>query len=321
MAILKALVSHFKNATSTSKSGKFGLLSPLIASGDFVKTTIDMFQLLKTNPTYKTLLLNKETPTQKSLVSAYTAYQTYIKTLPNSDFNLEKKEPLSTIVKALQAMHQTVELIEDHFKEIFGSTTIEKPEEQLKSSSLIVIGYLEQVDHYCTWASNFVEHLTASAKEMIPPFRTKMLLNTVKDVAEFATLNLYKWHPEHNGFLNHLKEMAKQGKALALQTKEGAWIDDYASDDHFSETEQTLLKASLRSPITMGISFGINRVQALLDLLESRKEWLTAKIVMEQAKLRGLDENSPEYKRIQKACDHYADLVSRYEQHIERIKA
>lgn len=321
MGILKAIVSHFKQASSTSKSGKFGLLSPLIASGDFVKTTIDMFQLLETNPNYKATLLAKEVPSQKSTAAAYTAYQSYIKALPNIDFNLEKKQPLVSIVKALEAMHKTVELIEDHFKEIFGATTIEKPEEQLKSSSLMVIGYLEQVDHYCTWASAFVEHLTASAKEMIPPFRTKMLTSESKQVAEFAMLNLYKWHPDHNGFLNHIKDMAKQGKSLALQTSEGTWIDDYASDDHFSETEQNLLQASLRSPITMGVSFGINKIQALLNLLESRKEWLTAKIVMEQAKLRGLDENSPEYKRIQKACDHYADLVSRYEQHIERIKA
>lgn len=320
MKLLDEIVGFFKSAPKDAPSDRYGILSPLLATGDYVNSTTDLVALFH-NSVYSDLLLGKTKAPNKLTERAVAGYNTYLKHLPSHDREREKQQPFSTIDAALQAISTNIVRIEDNFQNLFGTFDENHPEQSLKTSSMIVIGYLEKADGFATWLGNLVEHMTAKEGDMIPPFRTKELVEKAPEAAEFAGSNLNKWNPVHSGFLTEITDMQKKGIDVSIQSSDGTWLNDVVHDDQLGMTDKDLMVAALRSPITMIITKGLVRTQAKIDLLSSRKDWLTSKIVLEQSKLRGMDESSPEYKRIKKATDHYADLVSRYEQKIERMRA
>jgi hypothetical protein len=319
MTMVKAVGDYFRTAMTADKDDRYGILSPLIDTGDFVTTTADMFKVFD-GSVYADMVTGKTRPTNKHGEVAVKAYRAYCKDLPSQEQRLENARPFSTILQALESISGNISAIEDGFTSYFGSLSASKPESTLRASSLVVLGYLEHADNFATWLTNLVEHLTAMDGDLIPPFRTKELLNKSDAASEFATNNLHKWSYKSGGLLNDVRQMQSKGKDLSVQAQTGEWIDQYAHDEQFSAGEQELITASLRSLPMMAITRGVVKTQNRIDLLTTRKNWLTAKIVFEQSKLRGMDANSPEYKRLKKATDHYADLVSKYEQKIERMR-
>lgn len=320
MSIVKSVADHFRSAPKNEGVDRYGILSPLLATGDYITTTADLYNIFKGSP-YADLLNGKVKPANKHVEKAVEAYRDYVKGLPNHEQGIEKTHPFSTILLGLESISGNITQIEDNFQALFGNLASDKPETTMRSSSLIVIGYLERADSFATWLSNLVEHMTASDGDMIPPFRTKEMLNKAAESSEFVSFNLHKWNYKSGSLLSEVKEMQAKGSDLSIQASNGAWIDEYAHDSQFSPMEKDLITASLRSPIMMAITRGHVKAQEKIDLLTGRKDWLTSKIVLETSKMRGMSESSPEYKQIKKATERYANIVSKYEQKIERIRA
>lgn len=317
MGIVKAVGDWFRSSPKNEATDQYGILSPLLAASDYISTVSSMIKVIKDTPHLKGSKKVPNTYVEKGVQ----AYKEYVKDLPSHEQSLEKSKPFSVILLTLESIAGNLTQIEDSFQLLFGAIANNKPEQTLKTSSLIVIGYLEKTNNFVTWLSSLVEHLTVDASEMIPPFRSKELLSKAPEMAEFSAFNLNKWNNKKQGLITEIKEMQRKGSDLVVQTDSGQWIDEFASDAQFSPMEKDLITASLRSPIMIALTWGQVRAKDKIDLLTSRKDWLTSKIVLEQSKLRGMDIDSPDYKRLKKATDHYADLVSRYEQKIERMRA
>lgn len=319
MGIVKLVADHFKSATTTQSVDRYGILSPLLASGDYITSTQEMYTLFR-NSVYADLMTGKVKTDNGHVLKAMEAYRDYVKALPPHEQSEEKVEPFSTIIAGLNSISGNISQIEDNFQSLFGDITQDQPETSFRSSSLVVIGYLEEADSIATWLSNLTEHMTADADEMIPPFRTKELINKAKEASSFIAFNLNKWNHQRGSFLIEVKEMQAKGSDMAVHT-DGMWIDQFAHDNQFSPIEQNLISASLRSSIMIAMTRGHVKTQEKIDLLTSRKDWVTAKIVLEQSKLRGMNSDSPEYKKLKKVSENYTNLVSKLEQRIERMRS
>lgn len=320
MFSLKAIADHLRAAPKNKSVDRYNILSPLLATGDYITSTKEAFTLLRTSP-YVAVLTGRDKTTNKNVEKAVFAYKDYVKNLSSQEQTLEKAQPFASILLALESIAGNITAIEDNFQNLFGSVSTEAPETSLRSSSLVVIGYLEQANAFATWLGSLIEHMSAEVGDMIPPFHSKELLTKAAIMADFAVFNLHKWNYKTGGLLNDLKDMQRKGSDLTLQTKDGDWIDQFAHDSQFTPMEQELMTASMRSPIMIALTWSHVRLQDKIELLTSQKDWLTSKIILEQSKLRGMDPESPEYKRLKKATDRYSSMVSKYEQKIERMRA
>jgi hypothetical protein len=315
MSIVKTLGTFFR--TSAGKPvDKYSILTPLMASGEYLTQVLNLISTINT-PELQSVLIGKNANNDRTVSAGVSAYRDYIRGLPNRDQMSERTAPFSTVVSAIAIIQTNILQIEDNFQALFGGMT--SSDATMKASSLVVLGYMERVDSYATWLTMLCEHLAASENDSVPPFRTKMLLSGAADMAQFATANLHTWNSTNTSVVAEVKNMQRQGKDLTMQSGD-AFIDDYAHDNQFSPAEQELLTASLRNPAMMVLATHHLITQWWADVLTSRKEWLTAKILLEQAKARNMDPGSPEYRKLQKACDHYAALISKYERHIERAQ-
>jgi hypothetical protein len=326
MTFLSGIANAFRSASKDQKPERadhYGILSPLLATGELLATTQDLVKLIST-PTGSVapteVLKGRIKTTDKHVQKSVEAYQNYVKRLSPHEQQMERAQPLSSVVATTAAIRENLTQIEDNFQALFSGLNSDKPEQNIKSSSLVVIGYLQKADTFCTWVSTLVEHLTSDAGDMIPPFRTREMLNKASGAAEFASMNLGKWSPKRGGFLTEVKVMQSKGADVPLQTSTGQWIDEYAHTSQFSADEQDLMTASLGNVMLMIINWGHMRTQAHIELLSARKEWLTAKIIQLQSKSRGMDVDSGEYQRLKKATEKYASIVSKYEQQIERMR-
>lgn len=320
MFSLKAIVDYIKLAPKDKPIDKFNILSPLLATGEYITAAKDAFLLFKSS-SYGDVLAGKIKPANKNVERAVVAYKDYVSSLAGHDRNLERAQPFSTILLSLESISGNLTAIEDNFQTLFGSLSKDGADVPMRASSLVVIGYLEQSNAFAMWLSGLVEHMTAEQDDMIPPFRTKELVSKASDMGEFASFNLNKWNFKTKGFLSEITEMQHKGADLTLQAEDGEWIDQYAHNNQFTPVEQELMTASLRSPIMMLITWNHVRLQDKIDLLSSRKDWLTSKVILEQSRMRGMDPNSPEYKRLKTATDKYSAIASKYEQKIERMRA
>lgn len=322
MGIVKNITDFFRghNEGTTKPIDRYGILSPLMATSEYVKAAKDYYKVLVSGNQVTQLLGGRIKGADIDQDKAIEAYKIYVKALPAHEQAMEKQSPLSTVLITLDTVSGNLELIEDHFQDLFGSLTEGGDEAVVRSSALVVIGYLETADIFTTWLGQLSAHLVPEEIDTIPPYWTKGLLVNAKVAGEFVANNLNKWSPRYKGLLEEIKQMQRKGVDVSVKTGDN-WMDEFVHDNQFSHTEQELMTAALRNPILMIASGNLARHQEKIELLTSRKDWLISKVALEEARLSGLDANSPEYKRLKKATDHYAALVTKYEQKIERMRA
>jgi hypothetical protein len=292
----------------------------MMAVSHYTEYSIKYLTLLKKDPLIFDLVSGRTKPVNKYQEKALVAYKDYVKTLSGHEQSLEKKDPLSSVLMTFENILKNIDQIEDNFSLLFKSMTGDNADITVRSSSLVVVGYLEAADNFSTWFGHLAAHLRANQDDLIPPYWTKELDNESKVSAKFASDTLNRWNPSHKGLIQEVLSMQKKGTDVAIKTG-NTWLDEFIHDNQFSDTEQDLMSRALRNPIMMFASGHIERHQRKIDLLNSRKDWLVAKVAMEEAKLGGMGEDSPEYKKLKKAIDHYATLVTKYEQKIERMRA
>lgn len=319
MSVIQNVTDFFRNVAGSKTIDRYGILSPVMAAESYVETTLSVFDqptLMKDVAQVLTSSGNKDPLVKQATV----AYKDYLNALQGAYRHQDQAKPLSTVEHALVIMRQNLLRIEDNFTALFGSDAQAIDETVLKSSSLIVIGYVEMVTEFCSWVAQIVDHCTATQGHGISPFQSKTMIGKASDMGRFAYLNMSKWNDAQIGFLREITELQKKGADVALKTSQG-WMDALVSDSVLSSSEADLLTAALRNPILMGMNRWTILQQNKIELLSARKDWLMSKIVLEQMKADRLDPASANYKRIQKACDHYANVITLYEQKIERMRA
>ena len=326
MSVLKAIGDFFRKPQTEQSTDQHSILAPLILTADAVEKTKVFLDLLKQDKTILDVLsrngpMRPDRAHSKSVDTALKAYKDYVRGLPGHERDMETRTPLSTLMSGLTMVLTNIQHIEDNFDFLFGSATHHDAEHSVRSSSLVTIGYIERAGKFALWVGLLGEHLTASDDEhmLIAPFKSNFLTSQAASMSEFVALNLNKWSSQE-GFIKEISDMQKRGSDVSVQSG-GMWIDEFSHDNAFSHSEQDLMAASIRNPISMLIGQYTSLAQLMIEMLEAQKDWVISKIAAHEAKLRGMDPESTEYKKLQITVRHYADLISKYESRIERIRA
>lgn len=322
MAIVKSIADFFRksfNPESRNKVDRFGVLSPLMATIEYAEVVQKLLVDDKVRAQYGDLLVGKTDPKNPAQSKAVQAYKAFVQALPSSERNHEATLPFYTMSVAIGHIITNLGIIEDNFMDLFGDMVGEETEESvIRTSSLVVLGYIETANEFLTWMGQLTAH-ASQTDELIPPFWTKALIDNAHKMGEFVGNNLSLWNPKSNGLLKAVTQLHKKGADVAVRTGDH-WIDEFVHDQQFTFSEQNLMTASIRGPILMLTDRNLAGYQKKIELYNSRREWLISKIALEEARLAGMDPASPEYKKMRKATDHYAGLVTKYEQKLERMR-
>ena len=319
MGIINGIANFFKGS-SHGQLDKYGILSPLMSAQEYAEATKKLLGVVSTNDGYMAKLAPKFVATSTVDVQTQVAYRSYLKGLANRDIDIEKHTPLASMVLGVTNVAANLSLVESKFNTLFGDGNDKIDEADIKLSLLIIVGYIQKATEYCAWIGQFVAHLSYDGNASLTPFETISLAKDAERFGDFTSFNLSVWNPHHGGILNTISTMQKRGVDVAIKAG-GAWIDTFVHDGQFSSGEQDLMTSSLRNPILIILDASNRATQSRINLLTSRKDWLVAKTVLESDRLRGLDPQSAEYIRLSKIVDKYADLVSKYEQKIERARS
>ena len=165
-------------------------------------------------------------------------------------------------------------------------------ENSIKSSSLIVLGYIEMVNDFMNWLSHLSAHAVDDT-DLIPPYWTNKLGANAKAMGSFVGNTLNKWNPKHKGLLETIVRVQTMGSDVTIKTGDH-WMDDIVNDNQFTLDQQDLMSASIRNPVLRYIDRRIVQHQHKIELYSSRKDWLIAKVALEERRLAGLDPASPE---------------------------
>ena len=322
MSIVKTIGDFFRSAPKDKPTtiDRYEILSPLMSAQEYAQRSLELVTLLQSDTEVMDILSKKVSSKNKHVETGVLAYQSYVKDLDHNGKKFESKKPLESVTETLTSILTNLNHVENHFPSIFGGNTGDIDEENIRTSSLIIIGYIEVISEYCTWIGTLIRHITADEHDLIPPFETKSLTVNTKRMAEFSDFNLGAWNGAHDGILTAIHDMQKKGADVAIKSGD-TWIDQFVHDAQYSHMEQTMLHASLRHPVMMLITAAGLWQQYWVDLNTSRKDWLVAKIALETERLRGMDTDSAEYKKLRKATDKYAELAAKYEQKIARQRA
>lgn len=319
MGIVKT-VSDFFRGTTNKKIDRYGIITPLMSAEDYIEKTGTLFDQGDWTHQVADILTGKTKPANVKAEKAIQAYKNYISGLPSQEKSQESSRPLSTINQTLTIIHDNLMKVEDNFTALFGSDVEGVDEAALRSSSLVVIGYIETATDFCAWVGSLIAHATADESDPITPFQTTNLLNQAKMFGDFAGFNLVRWNSKGSGLLGAIKDMQKRGADIALKTGD-SWMDQFVGDSAFSPIEGEMMTAAIRSPIMMAITGRVALHQWWIELLTHRKAWMMSKIIFEQAKMTRMDPESAEYKRLKQVTEKYGALVTQYERKIERSRA
>lgn len=320
MSFVKKIADYFRagGGESSKPVDRFNILSPIMASNEYVESTLKFVKLSMADPQIRTVLKRKDLTINSYPEKGKSAYQHFTKALSPHDQSMERQVPFSTILTALEAILGNLEIIEDNFQSIFGDSI--KDAALTRSSSVIVVGYIETANAFCTWTNQLINHMTADNHTSIPPFDSKSLLTNAEQAGYFVTNNLGKWAPRYKGILSLVTDMKKKGTDVVISTGD-TWIDSFVHDNQFDGTEQHLISAAFGNPILMYMSRRIVREQEAIADLESKKDWLISKIALAEARSHGLMEGSAEHKKLLHAIDFYANKMSKIQQQLERMRA
>ena len=318
MSFISQIVDLFRSGGSGSSASpdRFGILTPLTETIDTVEKTQTYLKLFMTNNKVALVLRDRTHHVNSFPDKAKTAYQLYLKALSQHDLAMERQVPLNTAVVALEAIRGNLELIEDNFQKLFGETI--KDPSAMRTSSLVVIGYIETASAFVNWITQLTNHLVPEQGETITPFVTKALLDNSENAGRFVSNNLGQWSPRYKGFLTFIGDMGKKGTDVVIKSGDN-WLDSFVTEKQFSSTEQSLIIAGFSNPILSWATGRMVKRQEQIELETNRKNWIISKIAMEEAKMHGTDPSSPEYAKLKHAIEYYASQVSKQEQKIERL--
>ena len=317
MNIIKSIADLFRSGQdSSAKRDPYMLLSPLATAKSVVSGTIELVDLLasRTNIAQAVVRPDQKDTHQKDGAKAW---HDYVTGLPVSIRGAEKLHPFSTILNTLNLISKNLETISETYGTFFSDPDLDVA--NVRTSALMLVGYVEASENYCGWVQNLIAHVQNPDGEMISPFMTKNLQTKAGFFGGFSGFNLTKWNDPNLGIVADIHQLQKNGTDVSVRSGD-TWIDTFLGDSQLTDSQQSLMISAMRSPILALVANHVAWTQERIELYSHRQEWLIAKVALEQARLNGLDPNSPEFKKLKKMVDKYSDVISRLEQKIERLR-
>lgn len=318
MGFVQKIADLFRSGGGDTKLDRFGILTPLTETIDYLEKTRTYLKLFQANTKISLILKDRTSHHNSFQDKAKTAYELYVHALAPHDVAMERQLALSSAQVAIDAILGNLELIEDNFQKFFGDAI--KDPTSMRTSSLVVIGYIETANAFANWVTQLTNHFVPTDDSNITPFVTKELVDKAPMAGRFVSNNLGPWTPRYKGFMTLIADMQKKGTDVVIKSND-MWLDDFINEKQFSSNEQNLITAGFTSSILSWATSRMIKQQQELELAQYRKDWLISKIAMEESKTRGLDTNSPEYAKLKKAIDYYSSMVSKQEHKIERLRA
>jgi len=319
MGFIQQIADLFRSRGSdaVASSDRFGILTPLTETIDYLEKTKTYLRLFQSNTKIALLLKDKTVHHNAFQEKAKNAYQLYLRSLAPHDLAMEKQVGLSSAQAAIDSILGNLELIEDNFQKFFGDAL--KDPTTMRTSSLLVIGYIQTANAFGNWVMQLTNHFVPNDDSNITPFVTKELIENAPMAGQFVSHNLGNWTPRYKGFLTLINDLQKKGVDVVIRSDD-IWLDSFISERQFSSTEQNLIIAGFNNPILSWATGRMVKQQEQLELAQYRKDWLISKIAMEEAKMHGVDQNSPDYAKLKRAIDYYSSMVSKQESKIERLR-
>lgn len=320
MSIVKSIGDFFRSPKNGSvSSDQVDILSPLMSVQEYASKSLELISVINENKDVTAILSGNTASTSKYKAAAIDAYKTFLARLPNG-YVYRDVTTLEPLISISNSIIKNLELVEKFFPDLFDLKNPKIDETNLKTSSLVMIGYLEMTNEFYNWVSTFIRHLTDDDDELIPPFETKSMKLRAEKMGQFGCFNLVNWNGNGDSIINDIRKMQRKGIDVNVKTGDN-WLDSFMHDNQFSPSEQDLMTVALANPIMMVIRANMSFHKWLMDLRTARRDWLVAKIALESKKMRGLEVGSEEYKKLEKATRHYSNLISKYEQKIARARA
>lgn len=324
MGLLKSIGDFWRNLNieaekaSLKTADRYGVVSAIATAGDNIASVKTLVKLLSRQDKLAFLTIKNHAFANDFEKHAATAYEVYLRYLGYAFSAREHGAPFSTVIKALDTIAANLDQVENNVVGLLNPT--HASEESIRLSSLIVVGYIERANTLVAWLSQFAAHVTTEGQETVTPFWTNNMISNASVVGAFVGDNLSRWSVSSGGLMKDIKTMQKQGLDAQLKKNE-TWFDDVYHDAQFSSSQKDLMNASLRNPFLMLGDRFLEKRRQEIELLTTRRNWLIAKVALEEARLGGISESSPEYLKLRKVVDNYTSLITQYEQKIERLRS
>jgi hypothetical protein len=322
MGILKDFLTQLRTTVQSvskedrdAKYQKYGVSQELVGLADLAESVSLAIDQLQSDPTVRAALLSATRAHSTRTDAAPNLYFKYVKYLGGGIRNNELREPLSTLEDATKVAIANMKDVERNFTALLDS--LFTTDAEFRTSSLIVLGYLDQTRMFLEWVSKLYGVLTTPDTGSISKYTLSWLEDSAEKVSAYVTSNLTTWTA--GGILKAVRRLQQRGLDVPVVTGD-QYIDDYVEQNQFTAPELQLMGSSMFSPI-MAVHNHILEFQDYLHKVDlARRDWLRAKIDYESRRIRGMDPQSPEAVKLHRVIDNYANMLSKYEQAVERYR-
>lgn len=314
MGIISTITDFFRSAPEKSID-RYGLLKPIVQRQEFISKVTELVKLYMADRSAMDLLTGNRKAYSRSEEKAVEAYRIFVRSTSTIVSQNEKNKTFSGIHDALERLSIELGNVEEQFTDLFGHGTHELNTENLRISALVLLGFLEVVGEFGSWVIQLINHID---NDSATPFQTKKMVAMAGEFDDILRITQHTTK-SHSAVVDYLHNLQRKGSDVTIRS-DNEWLSTFVDDKQFASNELSMINNAMRNPILMIMTGRQNIASFFLEMYEARQEWLTAKIALESNKLRGLDPSSAEYMKMEKVVSKYADLVTQYEQKIERIR-
>ena len=265
---------------------------------------------------YADLLANKikTQSTDEQVKDAQKAYALYLSSLSPRYVQQEKRSPLSTIIHAVEVFQRNEHIVLNNYLTLFNQPGNDVSWENVRLTQILILSYFTRASEFTTWAFYLAMFLNPTEGVTIPPYRKDYLFAHAKESAEYADLTLSN---EDVTIDKRIASIRKAGKDLMVYN-DGVAMDQYVDDSILDDDTEATLSHAMRNPIAMFMAWKDSRRLLKIEQLRSRINWLRAKVTQHALDVEKADPDSEEYKKSSVLLQRYSDILSSYDQKLER---
>lgn len=297
----------------------------LLDQANDVRSVLEALSNLLSNPdVLKAFVsgLDVASPHQKARYLSGAAYHAYLSRAPMKVEQMEHRHPMSSILALLatgitdiNALLRRPELLTD--AEADG-------EEATRFSQLVTSGYIQALSDFAEWVYYLLrlsdeyraDGSRANADNKIAPNYVRHKLEDLLPRVVALAEEVFR-RPGRGDFVALLDKMVHSGRDLRLQS-DGHTIADYANERSYDKAELNYGELGILNPFSMWGTAAILRRRAYYQRNKAIRDWLATKAARFTLDAAQADPSSPEYARLTKIGQNYADLVAQYDKELEK---
>lgn len=316
MSIFDAISLWAKTLVGADKSA-----SDLTYQAESVRKVLESLHGTLATPDYlKAFIagLDIDHPNAKPRYMSGSVYRNFVAGLSLAATHAEEASPMSTVIRTLDVAILDISALLRNRKLL----EIKHGEERV--SYLITAGYIQALGEFANWLYSLLrlsdqwrpdgsEFHNTIVKTPSPFFRYTLSRLTPKVSALVSEIGGRK---PRQGFVEALRALEKSGHDLSLASGEHS-IADYANERNYTESELTYAQAGLTNIfLNRGVDNLLHR-REWIARNEAIRDWLAAKSARFALDSANTDPDTPEYQRLLRISQNYADKVGEYDKKLE----